>query len=708
MEIEEIKSKDAKLSNAKETLKKEFFGIDSIIDGIIDSMRAWYLFPGTMRKPVVINLWGMTGCGKTSLVKRLCELLEISDEMMYYNLAKLDEDSSEEMEDNISDNVSVNALNPVFVLDEFQYAATIEKDGKENNHQTALKTIWELIDTGKLYSKIQKHMVASVGRIAMCASVLLNCGVSVKHRKLANIKNVLESDTYRGYSYSIRKYFNFEGKDNEMASQSEWSVALEEYVDNDSEDWLSVSTIVALYDIYFRVYSNPINITAFRDKLNSMTVEEFVAFALEVEESSKRGYNKDYSNSLTFVIGNIDEAYNISYDMNPDMDADLFHEMTKKLTMVDIKQALQKRFRNEQIARLGNIIYLYPSFSVSDFKKIIRYYLDCLCDVVKNNYGFTLSYDESIEECIYKESVFPTQGTRPIMSGIYEILETKLPLFVLSEIDKGNGDISHVSLSFSNNIITGKVDLSDGSSDEVTVKHTMKLDDNRKNRHNETQAVTAVHESGHFVMYAKLFGKLPKKLVSNCVSSNVSGFMMPIQDDDEFISKEDSLKKIQVDLDGSAAESVVFGEENITSGASADLESATEIACKMIRRFGMGNGITPCVYTYATDSMGSNGCMEVNDSADNEKLHKYIKSIISNALRDIYRTFEDSDWNGMLMSSAEYLFDNTNMPNYKMRELYDAVPERKRQECVRDENYYRNQLSGAIKHVESNKIVKIS
>jgi len=62
-----------------------------------------------------------------------------------------------------------------------------------------------------------------------------------------------------------------------------------------------------------------------------------------------------YSKMLIFISGNIDEAYEMSGDVsNSDIDADVFHEFSKKINIINIKNALTKRFKPEQIARFGN------------------------------------------------------------------------------------------------------------------------------------------------------------------------------------------------------------------------------------------------------------------------------------------------------------------------------------------------------------------
>lgn len=76
-----------KLSQVKAQLKKEFIGIDEVIDKVIESITSWYLIPEMNDRLVIVNLWGLTGTGKTSLVNRLIELLEIN-KYLYLDLGE--------------------------------------------------------------------------------------------------------------------------------------------------------------------------------------------------------------------------------------------------------------------------------------------------------------------------------------------------------------------------------------------------------------------------------------------------------------------------------------------------------------------------------------------------------------------------------------------------------------------------------------------
>ena len=68
MSIEELRKKNDKLLAVGNELKKEFIGLDETIHQIISAVRVWYLMPELMTRPIIINLWGLTGTGKNTPV----------------------------------------------------------------------------------------------------------------------------------------------------------------------------------------------------------------------------------------------------------------------------------------------------------------------------------------------------------------------------------------------------------------------------------------------------------------------------------------------------------------------------------------------------------------------------------------------------------------------------------------------------------------
>src|SRR3990167_7241532 len=98
--------------------------------------------------------------------------------------------------------------------------------------------------------------------------------------------------------------------------------------------------------------------------------------------------------------------------------------------------------------------------------------------------------------------------------------------------------------------------------------------------------MTAYHEAGHAVVGHFLGGADPIHRVSIVSRGMALGYTMSRPDTDKYQQTESELKdQIAVMLGGRAAEKIIFNE--LTGGASNDIERATRIARAMVADFGM-------------------------------------------------------------------------------------------------------------------------
>ena len=84
--LKQINSRKRKLNSVRRQLKSHFVGLDRIIDKVISSIEVWYVMPEIMTRPLIVNLWGMTGVGKTDLVRRLVRGLDLSNNFLEVQL----------------------------------------------------------------------------------------------------------------------------------------------------------------------------------------------------------------------------------------------------------------------------------------------------------------------------------------------------------------------------------------------------------------------------------------------------------------------------------------------------------------------------------------------------------------------------------------------------------------------------------------------
>ena len=107
--------------------------------------------------------------------------------------------------------------------------------------------------------------------------------------------------------------------------------------------------------------------------------------------------------------------------------------------------------------------------------------------------------------------------------------------------------------------------------------------------------LTAFHEAGHAVATYYLETQDPVRQVSIIPRGMAGGFTMSVPTEDKlYKSKKSMLEDIVVLLGGRVAEAIVFGD--ISTGASNDIERASEIARKMVTKYGMSDELGPIAF----------------------------------------------------------------------------------------------------------------
>ena len=539
-----IKERQKKLSKAKINLKKHFVGIDHIIDRIAKDIETWYVMPELLSRPAIVCLWGPTGVGKTDLVRKLVKELEVQNRFCELTISNRGCPSYPWC-DNIGSilrNSNVESGSPsVILLDEIQGFRTVDEEDCDI-HDCKFKDVWTLLSDGKLPYKVEVDSLMGMLWELQKKEDLSFSKKTSKNRTPKKMKNIIDDE-----------------------------VILDE--DDDEDDSKSFYNLTHFKSV-LRLDESIEEISKWNDAQKKHAILKRLNDNTIFEE-------EDYTKCLIFISGNLDEAYGFAKDVNEvDADADILHEMSKKINVLDIKQALTKRFKPEQISRMGNGHIIYPSLSKLSFETIIDRKIKEIQKQVEKQTGVSVEISQSIKTLIYDNGVFPTQGTRPLFSTISDIIENSLPNFLLKAIMK---DINCMTIDCDGLNITAKFD------DVILKRHYVgdldKLKNDRRNNI-DRKTLTAVHEAGHAVAFAILFGMSPSQIVSTPASSETEGFVYTIQ---SCQSKEMAMKRLSVLLAGQAAEKIFFGSKNVTSGSGNDLQKATEKASLIIRRWGMGS-----------------------------------------------------------------------------------------------------------------------
>lgn len=556
--------KRQKLRAVSDILKKRFLGLDEVIDDVIGLMTPWYIFPEAQRRPTVINLWGLTGSGKTALVQSLVELLDYRKLYTHIDMGEFESDSATWIKNIFTDDLSFFHEKPALIcLDEFQFARTLDAHANELG-KDKLRVIWDLLDSGKI-EYIPSHGTYYLFRADNCLKRLdkaIRNGVVLEEGIVAMGMEEFQS-AFEGF------YFD----DSDQRSRP---LTKEYFLSADF-----VEGIDSLFD------SDKYSKEQIKSRIKSSTLSDLKVFILEGLQARPATKTLDLSSAMIFVLGNLDEAFTMSKSINPDISADEFHEQTSRITLSDIKRALRKRFRAEQIARLGNNHVIYASFNNAQFRLLIKQELNRVANFVTERFGWNVTFDESVVDVVYAEGVFPTQGTRPVFSTIKNLIESRVSSLVVSVLEY-QLSIAEIEWAFHNDSFVYTFRDQDGVVvSTLSEKAKLKLEDLRKSVDPEIQAHTAVHEAGHAILAALTLRILPTIVVSR-TASDMEGFCL-VNFPKGPITRETLKKDIMITLGGLVAEKMIFGEEFTSSGVYYDIEEASALANKAVRKYAMGS-----------------------------------------------------------------------------------------------------------------------
>ena len=109
--------------------------------------------------------------------------------------------------------------------------------------------------------------------------------------------------------------------------------------------------------------------------------------------------------------------------------------------------------------------------------------------------------------------------------------------------------------------------------------------------------MTAYHEAGHAIVGRLVPEHDPVYKVSIIPRGRALGVTMFLPEKDSYsISKRKLNSQIAALFGGRIAEGLIYGDDAVTTGASNDIERATEIAHKMVKQWGMSDALGPLAY----------------------------------------------------------------------------------------------------------------
>ena len=182
--------------------------------------------------------------------------------------------------------------------------------------------------------------------------------------------------------------------------------------------------------------------------------------------------------------------------------------------------------------------------------------------------------------------------------------------------------------------------------------------------------IVAYHEVGHALVAALQKHTQPvSKITIVPHTSGALGYTMQMPEDEKYLnSRDELLVELRTMLGGRAAEQTVFGIE--TTGASNDIERATDLARKMVMQYGMSDRIGLMALTTKgneyLDGQSYTDCAQTTAAAADEEVRKLLNDSYDQAKKIL------TENRGLLDEVALYLLQKETITGDELMQYVDA------------------------------------
>ena len=175
--------------------------------------------------------------------------------------------------------------------------------------------------------------------------------------------------------------------------------------------------------------------------------------------------------------------------------------------------------------------------------------------------------------------------------------------------------------------------------EEATIKVVVGTEKKSRVMSDHEKKLTAYHEAGHAIAFYACETQDPVHQISIIPRGMAGGYTMPLPTEDRsYCSKKEMLEDIIVALGGRVAEALVLND--ISTGASNDIEKLTKTARNMVIRYGMSDTLGPINYGSGSNEVFIGRDMVQVKDYSNETAAKIDKEV-HDIVTDAYRKTED-------------------------------------------------------------------
>lgn len=583
-------SRSERFAKAREETFRRTHEQEKALSEILGRLEAWYVYPEDRRRHRIHGVWGPTGTGKTSSILKLLEDLGLEKSAVLIDLQKFAENTGHEAtiaslgqfhEMGIVDQILTKVISSeylsidfkmegvsleldqeltipkfevpedlVIILDEFQYAATIDFTGRTLNRER-IQPLWEILGNG--------------GKVR-----ILNPRVRALRELIENIRHFVQVEFDTDIETEVKKEWlaskkHLKSDDTLMELDQEG-----EEIPSGIFNEIALDKEITLRQLQRRQ-------EVFR-KLGSWLNEKIAKEPAEIEI--------DLSKSFFFVLGNLNSLFRGSSRIGASPSyADEFHKKAKEITPQQIRQALGRMFTPKDLARIGSNHSIFLPFSRSGYTRAIQSEFQIVINRMKEM-GIDLKISDRLYERFFEETVDPTQGYRQILDGLPVFLEDPLTQIIYeirtqTSLDPRTPVSVEVDLSKDQMASTWRF-----LENDFRFPIPSRAIERSKPYSTEVAERVALYIAAKTTGYIAFRAEIPRQVFSK-VDFGVGGFV----DADDLSSEQENvlsgnelLEEIAVLLSGYALEQIIYvkADEEKSFGATAlsisDLETATGLA----------------------------------------------------------------------------------------------------------------------------------
>ena len=203
----------------------------------------------------------------------------------------------------------------------------------------------------------------------------------------------------------------------------------------------------------------------------------------------------------------------------------------------------------------------------------------------------------------------------------------------------------------------------------------------------ENRKLTAYHEGGHALVALRTQGARPVHKATIVPRGHALGMVMQLPDKDELnLTRKQLMAMLDVTMGGRVAEELIFGKDEITTGASSDLQQATRLAREMITKYGFSQTIGLASQEYNQSGLSSETRQKIEEEVKEMLESAYVRA------KTLLRTHEKE-----LHAIAKSLLDRESLTGDELKEIILGAASGKSVKNINNNNNASSVASADIK-----------